>query len=46
MELSLTLNQKEIKKAVMQNSRTAEYLQGKIPKKWVIIPNKIINIVV
>ena len=34
-----------IKKAVIQDSRTEEYLKGKTPKKWIIVPNKIINIV-
>ena len=32
-------------KAVLQDDRTAEYLEGKTPKKWIIVPNKIINIV-
>ena len=43
--LALSLEQEEIKKAVLDDARTAEYLQGKAPKKWIIIPNKIINIV-
>ena len=43
--LALSLEQEEIKKAVLDDDRTAEYLQGKAPKKWIIVPNKIINIV-
>ena len=43
--LALSLEQEEIKKAVLDDARTAEYLQGKAPKKWIIVPNKIINIV-
>ena len=45
LTLSLTLDQDAIKKAVMEDSRTADYLEGKTPKKWIIVPNKIINIV-
>ena len=43
--LSLSLSQEDIKKAVLNDIRTAEYLKGKTPKKWIIIPTKIINIV-
>ena len=43
--LSLTLKNDEIKHAVMEDKRTSEYLHGHEPKKWIIIPNKIINIV-
>jgi leucyl-tRNA synthetase len=45
LSLSLSLDQEGIKQAVLQDSRTAEYLQDAIPKKWIIVPNKIINIV-
>ena len=45
LSLSLSLNKDLIKKAVIQDSRTEEYLKGKTPKKWIIVPNKIINIV-
>jgi leucyl-tRNA synthetase len=43
--LSISLPQEDIKKAVLNDVRTAEYLKGKTPKKWIIIPTKIINIV-
>ena len=43
--LSLNLKNEEIKNAVIKDKRTSEYLQGHEPKKWIIIPNKIINIV-
>ncbi len=43
--LSLSLPQEDIKKAVLNDVRTIEYLKGKTPKKWIIIPTKIINIV-
>ena len=29
----------------LNDHRTLEYLEGKAPKKWIIVPNKIINIV-
>ena len=45
LELSLSLNNSAIQKAVLQDSRAVEYLNGKKPKKWIIVPNKIINIV-
>ena len=43
--LSLNLKNEEIKNAIIKDKRTSEYLQGNEPKKWIIIPNKIINIV-
>ena len=43
--LSLSLDQEAIKAAVLDDRRTTEYLQGKTPVKWIIVPNKIINIV-
>ena len=45
LELSLQLDQKGIQEAVLNDTRTSEYLEGKTPKKWIIVPNKIINIV-
>ena len=45
LELSLDLDNAAIQEAVLQDSRSAEYLRGKTPKKWIIVPNKIINIV-
>ena len=43
--LSLSLDNIAIQEAVLADKRTAEYLGGKTPKKWIIVPNKIINIV-
>ena len=45
LELALDLEQDAIKEAVLKDARTADYLAGKTPKKWIIVPNKIINIV-
>lgn len=45
MELSLDLNKDEIEAAVMAHERTKEQLQGRTPKKVIVVPGKIINIV-
>ena len=45
LPLSLTLDKAAIEQAVKNDPRTLEYLEGKAPKKWIIVPNKIINIV-
>lgn len=45
LELPLSLNNQEIKDAVLADPRTTDYLQGGTPKKFIIVPNKIINIV-
>ena len=39
------VNFSEIKEAVLGDTRTEHYLKGSSPKRWVIIQNKIINIV-
>ena len=45
LELSLDLDNSAMQEAVLQDPRTVEYLEGKTPKKWIIVPKKIINIV-
>ncbi|MEO6348959.1 MAG: class I tRNA ligase family protein [Aquaticitalea sp.] len=45
MELPLDLSSEEIEKAVMANEKTQEQLQGRTPKKVIIVPGKIVNIV-
>lgn len=46
LELSTSLSKDEIETAVMQEERTQTYLDGKTPKKVIVVPNKIVNIVV
>jgi leucyl-tRNA synthetase len=46
LELSLDLSKEEIEKIVMENEKTIAQLEGKSPKKVIIIPGKIINIVI
>ena len=45
MELSLDLSKEEIEKAVMAHEKTQEQLQGRTPKKVIVVPGKIVNIV-
>ncbi len=45
MELSLDLSKDEIESAVMAHEKTQHYLEGRTPKKVIIVPGKIVNIV-
>ncbi|TJY37980.1 leucine--tRNA ligase [Pontimicrobium aquaticum] len=45
MELSLDLSKEEIEAAVLANDKTKEQLQGREPKKVIVVPGKIVNIV-
>ena len=45
IELPLTLSQQEIEKIVMEAEQTHKYLEGKTPKKIIVVPKKIVNIV-
>ena len=46
IELDADLNQKEIEKEVLDCPKTIKYLEGKVPKRIIIVPKKIVNIVV
>lgn len=46
IELPLSLSVQEIEKIVMEAEQTKKYLEGKTPKKVIIVPKKIVNIVV
>ncbi len=46
INLPLQMAPQDLEKAVMADSRTAGYLEGKSPKKVIAIPGKIVNIVV
>ena len=46
LELPLDLSKDEIEKVVMENDKTIAQLEGKAPKKVIIVPGKIINIVI
>lgn len=45
MELPLDLTKEEIESAVMSHEKTIRYLEGKTPKRVIIVPGKIVNIV-
>lgn len=46
MSLSADLSPKEVEEAVMNSEAAAKYLEGKAPKKVIVVPRRIVNIVV
>lgn len=46
MSLSADLSPKEVEEAVMNSEAAAKYLEGKAPKKVIVVPKRIVNIVV
>ena len=46
LELSLNLLPKEVEDAVLQHPDTQKWLDGKSPKKVIVVPKKIVNVVV
>jgi len=46
MELPMAMSKEDIEKEVMAFEKTIKYLDGKTPKKVIIVPKKIVNIVV
>lgn len=45
LELPLDLSKEDIEKAVMAHEKTQHYLEGRTPKKVIVVPGKIVNIV-
>ncbi len=45
LELPLDMSKDEIEKTVMAHEKTQEQLQGRTPKKVIVVPGKIVNIV-
>ncbi len=45
MDLSLDLSKEDIEKEVMAHEKTIQQLDGRAPKKVIVIPGKIVNIV-
>ncbi|HET7361840.1 MAG TPA: class I tRNA ligase family protein, partial [Salinimicrobium sp.] len=45
MELPLDLKKEEIEKTVMEHEKTQRQLAGREPKKVIVVPGKIVNIV-
>jgi leucyl-tRNA synthetase len=46
MELATDLSKEEVEKAVLENPKSDKYLDGKSPKKVIVVPKRIVNIVV
>ncbi len=46
LNLSLSLSVPEIEKAAMEDQHVQKWLEGKAPKKVIIVPGKIVNLVV
>ena len=46
VELPTNLSREEIEKEVVESSLTQKYLAGKSPKKIIVVPGKIVNVVV
>ena len=40
------MSKEDIEKEVLANEQTAKYLAGNTPKKVIVVPNKIVNIVI
>mgnify|MGYP001314733203 CR=1 FL=1 len=45
LEMPLDLSKEDIEKTVMAHEKTQQYLEGRAPKKVIIVPGKIVNIV-
>ena len=46
LDLALSLSKEEIEKTVLQNEVVLKWTEGKTPKKVIIVPNRIVNIVI
>lgn len=46
IELATTLTPEQVEQEVLTNENTVKYLDGKQPKKIIVVPKKIVNIVV
>jgi leucyl-tRNA synthetase len=46
LELPTNLSKEDIEKEVMANEQSQKWLEGKAPKKVIIVPGKIVNIVI
>ena len=45
LELSMDLSNDEIEQTVLAHEKTIAQLQGRVPKKVIVVPGKIVNIV-
>ena len=45
LEFSISASKEDIEKEVLNHPSSAKWIDGKTPKKIIIVPNKIVNIV-
>ncbi len=45
ISLPVTMSKEEVEKALFEHEKTAHYLSGKDPKKVIVVPQRIINVV-
>jgi len=46
MEMPLDISKEEMEKLVLEAERVKKYLEGKQPKRVIVVPKRIVNIVV
>jgi leucyl-tRNA synthetase len=46
LDIPLNMTREEVEKIVLESEQAAHYLDGKLPKKIIVVPNKIVNVVV
>ncbi len=46
LELPADMSKEDVEKTAMANEQTEKYLEGKSPKKVIVVPGKIVNIVI
>ncbi len=46
IELPVDMDTKDVEKIVLEHENSAKWVEGKTPKKVIVVPNKIVNIVV
>ena len=45
IELPADMSKEDVEKTALANEQTAKYMEGKAPKKIIVVPGKIVNIV-
>ena len=45
LELPMDMSKQDVEAAVMAHEKTQHYLEGRTPKKVIVVPGKIVNIV-
>ncbi len=46
LELPTDMTKEDVEKSVMENEQTAKFMEAKSPKKVIVVPGKIVNIVI